>query len=278
MIRRTACRLWLLRRGTRSSRGSAAVELAITLPLLVAFLFGAVDFGRAFYAYVSVSSAAHEAAVYTARYQDAPAAQTLATVIAGESSGFLAVRLTPAATSTGNTTLSGPSVVPGDAVDMARVQLTYSFRPVVPIPFAGPISVSAAAAAPLTSVSDGSALPPTATPVPSTATPTASATSTTAPATSTPTAGATATSAPASATPTRTPTAAPTLTATATQVVTCTVPNFVGIHPSSAGPLWTGAGFTGAFNASGTGNPPIQSQSLPAGSQQPCTSSITVTW
>ena len=44
-------------------RGQALVELAIILPVILFFLLGALDLGRVFYANITVSSAAKEAAL-----------------------------------------------------------------------------------------------------------------------------------------------------------------------------------------------------------------------
>ena len=150
-------------------QGSAAVELTILLPFLVMVMLGVVDLGRVFYAYITLASAAHEAATYTARFSGdvISTPNALATVISAESAGFLVVRLTPTSETGGNTTISGSTVVAGDRVEMAHITLTYTFQPIVPIPLQGPIAVSAAAAAPLPSGVLAGALPPTPTPPPS---------------------------------------------------------------------------------------------------------------
>lgn len=44
-----------------SQRGQATVELALTLTVLVFLLFGIVDFGRAFHAYIALEHAGREA-------------------------------------------------------------------------------------------------------------------------------------------------------------------------------------------------------------------------
>ena len=318
----------------RGEEATAAVELAFVLPLLATLLCGAIDFGRIFYAYIAVSSAAHEAAVYASRHVTdsngtftLPDSATLLTIATGESGGAL---------TSANTTVASVSQVTGTAVTLAQVKLTYSFMPLAALPLRGPIVMAVTAAAPvhnagapgapaatavaptMTPTPGGPTSTPTATPLPLTPTstvsvPTATATASaptstaTTPATSTtvaasPTAaGATATAAasqtplptatlpPPTATSTRTNTPVPptattagtntpthTPTATATSVPSCTVPNLVGLHPSVAQPAWTQAGFTGAFTDSTNGNPPINQQSLPAGSAQACTSSITV--
>jgi Flp pilus assembly protein TadG len=49
-----------------SDRGSALVELAVSLPLLVVILAGTVDFARVFYASVSLTNAARAGAMWGA--------------------------------------------------------------------------------------------------------------------------------------------------------------------------------------------------------------------
>jgi Flp pilus assembly protein TadG len=125
--------------------------------------FGAVDYARMFYAYIAVTNAAHEAAVYASRFDGSPTAiQTavagggpnyLATVVRDESRGFVIVGSSPS----GNSTITGPTIVYNTPVSgaattpvpMAQVQVTYNFQPLVAIPRPGPIPVRAVAAAPL---------------------------------------------------------------------------------------------------------------------------------
>ena len=51
----------MIRRSARSSRGQALVEFAFVLPILLLLLVGLLDFGRAIFAYNSVSNAARSA-------------------------------------------------------------------------------------------------------------------------------------------------------------------------------------------------------------------------
>lgn len=254
-------------------RGSAALELAILLPVLVAVVFGGIDFGRLFFAYVTVNSAAHEAAVYAARYPYGAVTtpNALMTVVADESGGFLNAGIG------GNTSMAGPTVVNGDRIQSAQVSVTYAFRPVVPLPLRGPINVAAVSAAPLSGAQLIGTMAPSPT-VTNTLTPTLTPTATNTPlATNTPTNTATPTST-YTPSPTRTPTPSPTATSTSTPTATvamCTLPNFVGLKVATAQTTWTSAGFTGAFNRVGNGNFTVAYQSLAAG-QQPCTASMSV--
>lgn len=51
-----------------SERGQSLVELAVMLPLLAVIVFGAVDVGRAFFAYGAIANAAREGALYASLF------------------------------------------------------------------------------------------------------------------------------------------------------------------------------------------------------------------
>jgi hypothetical protein len=53
-----------------SSRGSAAVEFAFILPLLIVLVFGIIDFGRLVHARLVVTNVSREAANLASRYRD----------------------------------------------------------------------------------------------------------------------------------------------------------------------------------------------------------------
>jgi hypothetical protein len=53
------------------------------------------------------------------------------------------------------------------------------------------------------------------------------------------------------------------------------VPDLVGLKVNDAEGIWAAAGFTGALIHTRTGNYTVASQSLGAGTSQPCTSTIT---
>jgi Flp pilus assembly protein TadG len=50
---------WVL---MKSEKGQSLVEFALTLPVLILLLFGIVDFGRIFHAYLTIDHAGREAA------------------------------------------------------------------------------------------------------------------------------------------------------------------------------------------------------------------------
>ncbi len=158
--------------------GNAAVEYAFLLPILIVILCGAVDFSRAFYAYVTISSTAHEAAIYASRQPGVlvtPSA--FQAVVAAESAGFVKLITTPSAG--GNTTMVGPSIE-GTNEQVAKVVMTYQFQPLVPIPLSGPVPITAAASAPTGGAGGVPTSTPAATPT-ATSVPTATATPCTVP-------------------------------------------------------------------------------------------------
>ena len=53
----------------RSRRGQALVEAAVVVPVFVLLVLGAVDFGRAFAATLTVTNAARQAAAFAAQHQ-----------------------------------------------------------------------------------------------------------------------------------------------------------------------------------------------------------------
>jgi Flp pilus assembly protein TadG len=53
----------------RSTAGNALIELAITMPILLALLVGITDFGRYAYAAIEVANAAHAGAIYGSQSQ-----------------------------------------------------------------------------------------------------------------------------------------------------------------------------------------------------------------
>jgi len=60
-------------RRRRQPRGQSLVEVALTFPILVMLLLGLLDFGRAYYALVTLNDAAAEGAAYAATHQNGAA-------------------------------------------------------------------------------------------------------------------------------------------------------------------------------------------------------------
>lgn len=96
----------------RDDRGAAAVEFAIVLPLLVVLVFGIIDFGRLFYAQITVTQAAREGSRL--------AALNLPNVVS---------RTTTAATGLSPVNVSNPNTCPTGSTQAtdAVVIVTYTF-------------------------------------------------------------------------------------------------------------------------------------------------------
>ena len=54
------------KKNRRSEAGSAIIEFGLAFPLMILLLLGTADFGRIFYTYVTLASAAHTGAEYGA--------------------------------------------------------------------------------------------------------------------------------------------------------------------------------------------------------------------
>ncbi len=133
----------------RQERGHSAVELALILPVLLTIVFGVVDFTRLFYAYMTVASAAHEAAIYLAENITATDAE-LQSAAAAESPGPLGNSLTFTGASPNASLTKVTTLASGTTTGIVRVQVTYNFKPVTPWPLTGPLGVSVMAASPKT--------------------------------------------------------------------------------------------------------------------------------
>ncbi len=108
----------------RKSRGQSLVEFAVVLPVLTLIFASAVDFGRAFTAYIAVSSAAREGAAFgmltTANSNNAGGISAAAT---GESGAIWGTM--PTATSSVGTDSAGNRYV--------QVTVSYVFDPIMSI-------------------------------------------------------------------------------------------------------------------------------------------------
>lgn len=104
---------------TSGERGQSLVEFALTLPLILVLIFGLVDFGRAFHAWLLVTNAAREGARVGATQAPLNQIQTRVNEsIAGLDSSDLTIQV---------------QNVQGDRGQTIVVDLTYSFQYVTPI-------------------------------------------------------------------------------------------------------------------------------------------------
>lgn len=225
----------------RARRGQGLVELAITLPILLLLLGGALDLGRAFFARIAIENAAKEGAFFGAT---APRCDTAKTACLDPRNVEWHVRNEAPGLSV---TISAECLRNGSPValsscaedDTYRVTVGHTFTMVTPI-----LSPLIGATLDLSAVAESRVFNPALTPGSPLPLPTGSSS-----ASPSPSAGA------------------------------CMVPNFDGVKKNSATGLWTAAGFSGAnisFQA-GNGNYTIDFQSVAAGTVGPCaTTSIQV--
>ncbi len=117
-----------LRRFIGSKRGQSLAEFALILPVLVLLMLGAIDFGRVFFAYVSVTNAARNGADYasfsSARANDLTGIRA---AVVGDTGDLL------------NTSASNPQVTAATGTDSqgrlyADVTVTYAFSTLFPWP------------------------------------------------------------------------------------------------------------------------------------------------
>jgi Flp pilus assembly protein TadG len=112
----------------KTSRGQSLAELALVTPVILLLVLGAVDFGRAYFAHVSVTNAARNGADYAAQ-NDSAAADTagIREVVMWEMSELV------------NTSGTNPEVTVATGTDTqdgdyAEVTVTYEFSTLVPWP------------------------------------------------------------------------------------------------------------------------------------------------
>ena len=266
------------RAARRRSRGQSVVEFAILFPFMLLLLLGAVDFGRAFFAYISAMNAAREGASYAARYAaNEPYSSTDFTnaVIAaatGQSnvqgtSGAGAMTVTVECHPAGSASVvdcNSASNFATGAGNQATVRVAQTFTfltPFITDLFGGPLTFTAGATAPVLNPLVAPAAPsvsPTAT-TPPTPTPTVAPTPTpTVAPTPTPTPGPTPTPVP-TPTPTATPIpcVTPTLTLTPASTSggnkqTSITVNFLGTLSGATATSWNWDFGDGATSASGS--------------------------
>lgn len=257
---------------TRPTRaGQSLVEFALILPVMLLAMLIAVDFGRLFFSYIAVHNAAREAANYAAahavdyqagtltygQFHDAAVAAALAepNVQSQPGAGSLAVAspacFTPGSPPTSIGCANAPEVPAiasgiGNQVSVTVSQPFTFLMPLIGDFFGGSLHLSATATAVVLNPLVAQVSNPTPSPTPT-------------------------------ASPTATPTAEPTPTPTGAM---CSVPNFFHGYWADTGGLpavnvWANAGFTGAL-VDNTGGHKIQSQTIRAGNQVACTSTMTV--
>ena len=118
-----------MRLGPRGERGSAAVEFAMVLPLLLLLIFGIIDFGRMLNDKITLNEAAREGARSSA-LQGADAGKARAKILTAD------VGAIP------DSNFDFTDCVDDDA-DQAAATITYTFKFVTPIGFMADLGGSA---------------------------------------------------------------------------------------------------------------------------------------
>jgi Flp pilus assembly protein TadG len=131
----------------RREHGASLVETAILLPLFVLLLFGAVDFGRAFYLAIEVAGAARAGVTYGSRNPtDITGMQTAAQDDASDVPNVSVGTPTYGCECSDGTSYSAscasvPSCSPLTEVKRVNITVTGTFTPLIPWP-AMPSSMS----------------------------------------------------------------------------------------------------------------------------------------
>ncbi len=118
----------LLRRFIGSKRGQALAEFALVVPVLIILVLGAIDFGRVFFAYVSVTNAARNGADYASTSAvEAADLDGIRAAVVGDTGDLL------------NTSGNNPQVTATTGTDSqgrlyADVTVTYAFSTIFPWP------------------------------------------------------------------------------------------------------------------------------------------------
>ncbi|HSG85357.1 MAG TPA: TadE family protein [Candidatus Limnocylindrales bacterium] len=253
-----AARRRLVLRRRDKSRGQSLVEFALILPIMLLIVAVALDFGRAFMGWVSLTGATRLGANYAAQHPDAnwgsssdPNRQRyLAQMARDLGSTNCTPTTTPMPTFPNGKTLGNPAVV----------TLTCQFNPITPIVTAivgDSLPLTASTAYPIRT---GQYAPPAPTPTP---VPSPSPTPTPSPSpTPTPSPG-------ASLDPVKTIEPSPTPTPTPAP---CLAPDFIDTRVAEAQNQWRNKGFTTTVIAlPGSGNYKIGMQDKVGGQPYPCT-------
>jgi len=246
-------------RPRRRSRGQSLVEFALVLPVLLLTIVIALDFGRAFFAWVGVTNASRAGAAYAASNPKAGWAGTPNAAIAAVYRSQITTDLLPT-----NCTLPSPIPLPSlsgtNLGDSVTVTLTCTFNTITPLIsniIGSNIPITATTVYPVRAgeIANGPVLNQVPVPTPE-PTPTPTPVPTPVP-TPTPTPGPGPTPTPE---PTPTPTPAP-----------CTVPQMTGLTVAAARTAWLSAGFTGAFNVQppGAKDSWFVTSQIPAGASTP---------
>lgn len=118
----------MARTSARSQRGQSLVELAVVIPMLLIISLGSIEFGRALYTYISITSAARGGVEYAATGpEQAEDTGGIREAVLSEADGFL------------NATETNPEIVVVTGNDTqgrlyAEVTVKYDFSTIFSLP------------------------------------------------------------------------------------------------------------------------------------------------
>ena len=118
----------------RDRRGSTAVEFALTMPVLLLFIGGVVDFGRAFYYQTELSQALRSGMQYALK---APTDTAGIASVINQSTSLPIVTRTPVTFCQcydgSNIGCSSTCIVPGPMRNYVKLETGYAYAPMLPI-------------------------------------------------------------------------------------------------------------------------------------------------
>ncbi len=127
-----------VRGGLGSEAGSSVLEVALLLPVLVALLIGAVDFGKGYYLAIEVAAAAEAGALYGSQnWSDTSGMQSAALLDASDTPGVQATASYGCECSDGSSAIAICTTSPTCAVNVVnyvQVNTTANYTPIFPYP------------------------------------------------------------------------------------------------------------------------------------------------
>ena len=128
----------MFRMALANEEGSSLVEVALVLPIMLLLLVGSVDFGRAYYAEMEVSSAASAGAIYGVQQPADTAGMKAAAVLsAGDVTGLSATGSTGCECSDGTSASPNCAATPtcsANVVNYVQVTTSVTFTPTLRYP------------------------------------------------------------------------------------------------------------------------------------------------
>lgn len=120
----------MMRRLRRSERGAAMIEFAIVLPLLLLFICGIVDFGRALWAVNLLTSAARQGGRWAAA-QDQPSTAEIDSVVLAAIPSTVPIS---SSLSASNVTVSPGTITNGVTTSITVTITGVNFQAITPLP------------------------------------------------------------------------------------------------------------------------------------------------